>query len=173
MSWQWISRKYWRTIGNNNWCFATHKCSDKPLKLFNHAETKIVRHTKVKGVASPMDENLIYWSSRLGRHPQMPRSKAFLLRRQKGKCNWCGLYFREGDKLELDHILPKSNGGTNRRNNLQLLHKHCHHNKTRNDTQTLVSTKGTYNKSCLIEEPDEVKVSPPVLKTPRISECPA
>ena len=65
-------------------------------------------------------------------------SKAFLLRRQKGKSSLCGLYFREGDRLELDHILPKSNGGTNRRDNLQLLHKHCHHNKTRNDIQNLV-----------------------------------
>ncbi len=131
-SWQWITRKYWRTIGKNHWCFATNS-SDNPLKLFNHADTKIVRYTKVKGVASPLDGNLIYWSSRMGKNPGLPRSKAFLLRRQKGKCNLCGLYFREGDFLELDHILPKSCGGTNRRDNLQLLHKHCHHQKTRND----------------------------------------
>ncbi|NET48981.1 MAG: group II intron reverse transcriptase/maturase [Merismopedia sp. SIO2A8] len=172
-SWQWISRKYWRTIGNNHWCFATYKYSDNPLKLFDHADTKIVRHTKVKGVASPMDGNLIYWSSRLGKHPQMPESKALILKRQKGKCNWCGLYFREGDKLELDHILPKIMGGKNRFNNFQLLHKHCHHNKTRVDNQTLINTKGTHDRSCLIEEPDEVKVSRPVLKTSRVGDCPA
>ncbi|MGB3691759.1 MAG: HNH endonuclease [Spirulinaceae cyanobacterium] len=133
-SWQWISRKYWRTIGNNHWCFATRNQTDKPLKLFDHADTKIVRHIKVKGSVSPMDGNLIYWSSRLGRHPQMPRSKAFLLKRQHGKCNGCGLYFRSGDRLELDHILPQSRGGTNRRDNLQLLHQHCHHHKTRHDS---------------------------------------
>ncbi len=148
-------------------CFATNNNSDNPLKLFNHAETKIVRHIKVKGVASPMDGNLIYWSARMGKHPQMPRSKAFLLQRQKGKCNLCGLYFREGDKLELDHILPKSNGGTNRRDNLQLLHKHCHHDKTRNDILTLVINTGTHNKSCITEEPDKLKSLRPVLKTSR------
>ena len=80
-------------------CFATNN-SDNPLKLFNHADTKIVRHIKVKGVTSPMDGNLIYWSSRMGKHPDLPRSKAFLLHRQKGKCSLCGLYFREGDRLE-------------------------------------------------------------------------
>ncbi len=41
-SWQWSSRKYWRTIGNNHWCFALND-SDNPFKLFNHADTKIVR----------------------------------------------------------------------------------------------------------------------------------
>ena len=149
-SWQWISRKYWRTIDSDRWCFATNN-SDNPLKLFNHADTKIIRHIKVKGVASPLDGNLIYWSSRMGKHPQMPGSKAFLLRRQKGKCSLCGLYFREEDRLELDHILPKSNGGTNRRDNLQLLHKHCHHSKTRNDIQTLVFNTGTHDKGCITE----------------------
>ncbi|VEP15871.1 RNA-directed DNA polymerase [Hyella patelloides LEGE 07179] len=165
-SWQWISRKYWRTIGNNHWCFALND-SDNPFKLFNHADTKIVRHIKVKGIASPMDGDLIYWSSRMGKHPQMPSTKAFLLRRQKGKCNKCGLYFREEDRLELDHILPKSLGGKNRRDNLQLLHKHCHHQKTRQDTQNLVTNLGTYDKSCISEERSEGKLSRSVLQTSR------
>ncbi len=97
-SWQWSSRKYWRTIGNNHWCFALND-SDNPFKLFNHADTKIVRHIKVKGIASPMDGNLIYWSSRMGKHPQMPRSKAFLLHRQKGKCNKHGFSWHEKNPL--------------------------------------------------------------------------
>jgi RNA-directed DNA polymerase len=170
-SWKWISRKYWRTIGNNNWCFATHNQSNNPLKLANHADTKIVRHTKVTGCASPMDGNLIYWSSRMGKHPQMPRCKAFLLKRQKGKCNRCELYFREGDRLELDHILPQSKGGTNRRDNLQLLHQHCHHEKTRDD-KTLVKV-GTHDKGCITEERSELKGSCSVLKTSRMGDCPA
>ncbi|MEM9540226.1 MAG: HNH endonuclease, partial [Cyanobacteria bacterium P01_E01_bin.42] len=158
-------------LERDRWCFATHNQSNNPLKLANHADTKIVRHTKVAGCASPMDGNLIYWSSRMGKHPQMPRSKAFLLKRQKGKCNRCGLYFCEGDRLELDHILPQSKGGRNRRDNLQLLHQHCHHEKTRDD-KTLVKV-GTHDKGCITEEPDEVKVSSPVLKTSRVSDLPA
>ncbi len=171
-SWQWISSKYWKTIGNRRWCFSTN-CSDNSLKLFNHAETKIVRHIKVKDTASPMDGNLIYWSSRMGKHPEFPQSKAFLLKRQKGRCNHCGLYFKEGDSLEIDHILPKSNGGTNQRDNLQLLHKHCHHNKTKEDQQTLGIKTGTDDKSCITEERSESKDSCSVLQTSRMGDCPA
>ena len=109
----------------------------------------------------------------MGKHPEFPRSKAFLLKRQKGKCNHCGLYFKEGDSLELDHIIPKSNGGTNRRDNLQLLHKHCHHDKTREDISTLVINTGTHDKSCVTEERSESKDSCSVLKTSRMGDCPA
>ena len=108
----------------------------------------------------------------MGKHPQMPRSKAFLLKPQKGKCNQCGLYFREEDRLELDHILPKYLGGKNQRDNLQILHKHCHQSKTRNDIQTLVINTGTHDKGCVTEERSESKASCSVLQTSRMGDCP-
>ena len=48
---------------------------------------------------------------------------------------------------------------------LQLLHRHCHDAKTRTDGST-----GAHVRSPLIEEPDEVKVSRPVLKTSGFSD---
>ena len=45
----------------------------------------------------------------------------------------CGLYFREGDPLEVDHIVPKYLGGSDAYFNLQLLH--CHGRKTAADYQ--------------------------------------
>ena len=60
----------------------------------------------------------------------MPSQVAALLKRQKGKCSYCGLYFRENDVMEVDHIVPKSNGGRDSNHNYQLLHRHCHHKKT-------------------------------------------
>ena len=85
---------------------------------------------KVKGDKSPYDGNLIYWSTRMGRNPEMPTSKAIRLKKQKAKCNWCKLHFREGDILEEDHIIPTALGGKNEYENLQLLHAHCHDEKT-------------------------------------------
>jgi rubredoxin len=38
---------------------------------------------------------------------------------QKGKCNQCGLFFREDDVLEVDHIIPKSQGGKDDYKNIQ------------------------------------------------------
>ncbi|ERT06039.1 HNH endonuclease family protein [Lyngbya aestuarii BL J] len=128
----WIMRKYWHTEKNDNWVFSTRE-GENPLKMARHQDTKIVRFVKVKGNRSPYDGDLIYWSSRLGSHPEMPAEKAFLLKKQKGRCTYCGLHFQDGDLLETDHIIPKSKGGKDNRDNKQLLHRHCHDLKTTKD----------------------------------------
>ena len=93
----WVSNKYWQTIGDNNWVFATSQEGKNPMRLRSHTETKIIRHVKVKGDASPYDGNLIYWSTRMGEHRETTTRVATLLKSQKGKCTHCGLYLRESD----------------------------------------------------------------------------
>lgn len=133
----WVSKKYWQTIGGNNWVFATKQEGKNPMRLRTHVETPIVRHVKVKGEASPFDGNLIYWSTRLGEHPEVTNRVATLLKKQKGKCSHCGLFFKDGDLLEKDHITPKAKGGKNSYDNLQLLHRHCHDTKTATDSKAI------------------------------------
>ena len=92
----------------------------------------------------------------------MPKRVTTLLKKQKGKCTHCGLYLREKDLLEVDHIIPRTKGGKDEYKNLQVLHKHCHDTKTAEDG----SVGGMQlDKHQITEEPDEVKVSRPVLKT--------
>ena len=129
----WVANKYWQTIGGKNWAFATRQEGKNPMRLRTHVETPIVRHVKVKGDASQYDGNLIYWSSRMGTHPEATTRMATLLKAQKGKCTHCGLYFREEDVLEIDHIIPKTLGGKDNYKNLQILHRHCHDRKTAED----------------------------------------
>ena len=121
--------KYWRTVGDRNWCFST----ENGIKLTLHSDTPIVRHIKVKGVASPFDGNWTYWSKRRGEYPETPNRVASLIKRQKGICPHCGLYFTSTDIVEVDHIKPTSLGGKDTYDNLQLLHKHCHDTKTATD----------------------------------------
>jgi RNA-directed DNA polymerase len=128
----WVCNKYWHTQGKNNWVFSTRE-GKSPFSLAAHQDTKIVRYVKVKGEKSPYDGDTIYWSSRLGKHPEMPREKSYLLKKQKGKCNHCGLIFREEDLIETDHIIPTHKGGKNSKENKQLLHRHCHDLKTKQD----------------------------------------
>lgn len=90
------------------------------MRLQQHDETPIIRHVKVKGEASPYDGNLIYWSSRMGTHPEATKRVATLLKKQRGRYNHCGLYFREEDVLEIDHIIPKSKDGKDEYKNLQI-----------------------------------------------------
>ncbi len=128
----WVNNKYWHTIGMNNWRFSgIYK--DIQYVLPMHQETKITRHTKVKGEASPYNGETIYWASRRGKHPEVKTTVARKLKRQKGKCNYCHLNFLPEDIIEIDHIIPRTAGGDNTTDNLQLLHKHCHDVKTKAD----------------------------------------
>lgn len=130
---KWQITKYFQKVGNDQWTFATPREGNNPMVLYKHSETAIKRHIKVKGDASPYDGNLIYWSIRMGKHPEMPKTRATLLKKQKGKCTHCNLLFKENDVIELDHIQPSSLGGKSGYENLQLLHRHCHDEKTRTD----------------------------------------
>ena len=130
--WYEAQKKYWTKIGNNNWVFATRQRDANPLRLLTHTEfgSSSTKYVKVKGEASPFNGELVYWSTRMGKNPDMPTRKVSLLKRQKGICPWCCLHFREEDILEEDHILANALGGKDRYDNLQLLHGHCHDAKT-------------------------------------------
>ena len=129
---KWIRLKYFKTVGNDNWVFATRE-DNNPLRLIKHRSTEIKRYVKVKGNASPYDGDWVYWSTRMGVHPEIPVRVAKLLKRQVGKCAHCGSYVKDGDRLEVDHIIPKSKGGKDSYENWQLLHRHCHDKKTASD----------------------------------------
>ena len=104
----WVAKKYWHTLGQRNWVFSTIDKDDKiKYKLTSYGETQIKRHVKVKGNKSPFDGDLTYWTTRLGKHPEISTRVAKLLKKQKGKCNHCGLKFTNNDIMEVDHIIPR------------------------------------------------------------------
>lgn len=121
----WIVRKYWRV--NGGWKF---QAPNGGAQLRRHDETHYECYVKVAGARSPYDGDWIYWSARLGYHPKVPPRVAKLLKRQRGKCRECGQWFREGDVMEVDHLIPRSRGGSSSLHNLQLLHGQCHYLKT-------------------------------------------
>ncbi|NEQ04724.1 MAG: group II intron reverse transcriptase/maturase [Moorea sp. SIO4E2] len=141
----WVNKKYWGTKVEkpknpwespkvDNWTFTTKEDNHLP----KHAKTKIIRHIKVKEARSPYDGDLIYWNTRMQKHPEMTTQKGRLLKRQKGKCTHCGLTFRDGDLLEKHHIIPRALGGNDLDKNLELIHRHCHdikHGTTINTTE--------------------------------------
>lgn len=53
-------------------------------------------------------------------------AKQFLLVRESGKCQLCRKGYKEGDGWHIHHIIPRADGGTNKPDNLALLHKSCH-----------------------------------------------
>ncbi|MBW4624480.1 MAG: group II intron reverse transcriptase/maturase [Brasilonema octagenarum HA4186-MV1] len=129
----WVVKKYWQTVEGANWVFATRAEGKNPMRLLKHSAIEIKRHVKVKSESSPYDGNLVYWSTRKGNNPEMPKRVSKLLKKQKGKCTHCGLIFREDDVMEVDHRIPISQGGKDSYENWDLLHRHCHDTKTAND----------------------------------------
>ncbi|MGK7948441.1 MAG: group II intron reverse transcriptase/maturase [Xenococcaceae cyanobacterium] len=136
----WVSDKYWGKIGEDRWTFRV-KYNDSTISLIKHNKIAIKRHTKIRNTKSPFDGDTIYWATRMKKHPELKDPIAKMLHKQKGKCNWCELPFQEDDVIENDHITPVKAGGINSINNRQLLHKHCHDEKTRNDLEAIKAYK--------------------------------
>ena len=130
---KWVKNKYWKSIENQNWVFAETQEGKITYTLKLHSDTKIIRHIKVRGNKSSYDGDFTYWSNRLRKYPLTSKRVGTLLKKQQGKCNLCKLTFTSQDILEIDHITPKSQGGTENYKNLQLLHRHCHDTKTYQD----------------------------------------
>ncbi len=149
----WIANKYWHVQEGKGWHF-----SNQEATLWKHGQAHVQKHIKVKGAASPYDGDLLYWSQRLKTHPLFNGVKGALLRKQQGKCRWCGLLFQDTDVIEIDHITPKSEGGGEELSNKFLLHRHCH------DERHAKRAKGICAKDPIIEEPDAGKLACPVLK---------
>jgi RNA-directed DNA polymerase len=120
--------KYWHHIEEKR----TFSTKDG-MRLASHVDTPIVRHVKVRGDKSYFDGDVLYWSARKGTHPELPNRVARLLKRYKGRCPECGLMFVADDLIEVDHILSKEDCGTDKFDNLQPLHRHCHDVKTARD----------------------------------------
>jgi RNA-directed DNA polymerase len=152
----WIATRYWHPeLGR--WTFA----DNDGKQLDDHSSTAIQRHIKVRGDKSPYDGDWGYWATRTGRHPELPGRVSRLLRVQQGRCAACRLAFTAEDVWEIGHIIPRAEGGQHRRDNWQLLHGHCH------DAKTAADAVGAHDKGYVTEEPDEVKISRPVLETSR------
>jgi RNA-directed DNA polymerase len=126
----WIVHQYWKFTEKERWLFQP---PNSELRLMLHRKVAIKRHIKVQGKRSPYDGDWVYWSTRLGRHPEVSTRVSRLLKKQKGCCTECGLRFTLDDVMEVDHIIPREWGGSNADYNCQLLHRHCHDQKTARD----------------------------------------
>ncbi len=123
---KWIARKYW-DLKNRGWRF-TYRSQDYSYFLPKHTDFRCgKRWVKVQNTRSPFDGDETYWSKRMGdKYLTSDPQKARLLKKQKGKCGYCGLNFYPEDLTEKHHLKEKSKGGNNSDKNLVLIHLHCH-----------------------------------------------
>lgn len=125
---RWIREKYWGRLhptSKNNWVFGNKK-TGRFLLQFNWFPQK--RHIKVQGTASPDNPALKdYWGKRqLAKIDELPKWKINIARLHNFKCPVCGETVNNGEQLHVHHKVPKKNGGTDKRENLMLVHLYCH-----------------------------------------------
>lgn len=116
---RWVKDKYFTRHEGYDWTFAKGK-----QRLLRHSETSIERWVKVAGNRSPFDGDWVYRSTRMARHPELPKRNAYLLNQQKGRCPHCRMRFTVNDLMEIHH--KDGNHRNDKWDNLQLLHRHCH-----------------------------------------------
>lgn len=155
LCWGWVSRKYWRRE-TGSWTFAT---PNRDAVLASHRR-RVVRKLPIRHGASIYDGDWTYWGRRLAQYPNLNPTRAKLLKKQRGKCAFCGLYLRtDSDLVEVDHVISRAHNGSQFFKNKQLLHAHCHDQKVEGHAGSVRA------KDQVIEELDEGKPSRPVLKT--------
>lgn len=105
-----------------------------------------LKHVKVRSTESPYNtDSGIYWNNRMDKYSPFPSGTRYLLKVQRGKCTLCGEKFCIQDSVdwEIDHKVPRNEGGSNTYSNLQLVHKMCHINKTVEDQKRTRINRGT------------------------------
>lgn len=130
--------KFDGTTHKDNWILVGHQKGKKGIMKQNFLPhlvwVKSRKHVKVLNSETPFTQS-IYWALRSRKHsPQALRIRTLLIQ-QKQICPFCKHKFTELDSTswEVNHIQPRSQGGKDEYKNLQLLHKHCHIQKTRKD----------------------------------------
>jgi RNA-directed DNA polymerase len=129
---KWLANRYWIT-SLKRWAFATQvqdtKGKRRWLKLIDISAIPIRRHIKVKAEANPFDPKWeLYFEQREERRmSQTVDGRTWRLwRRQRGRCPSCRQPISVETEWHTHHIIWRVNGGSDRLDNLVLLHPTCH-----------------------------------------------
>jgi RNA-directed DNA polymerase len=126
--WQWLYKRYWGKLNKtrkDKWVFGNKRSGHYLLKF---SWFKIVRHTKVRGTASPDDPSLrgYWWQRQKVNARHLVSSDVKLAEAQKWTCRLCGMALINGEELHRHHKQPKAEGGPDSYNNRELVHLFCH-----------------------------------------------
>lgn len=128
---RWIKSKYFKRVGTRNWVFSDKYPSGNTVELIYANDTPIKRHTKIKAEANPYDPEFEqYFEQRLDyawkNSDQGKRKTMQLWIRQQKRCPMCKQYITFETGWNIHHIIERHKGGSDKLDNLVLLHPNCH-----------------------------------------------
>jgi hypothetical protein len=77
----------------------------------------------IQKIENPDIKGIQYQQGSLFEYENM---RSFLMAREHGKCQLCEKEFSRGNPSHIHHIISRKQGGSDKENNLALLHKKCH-----------------------------------------------
>ena len=129
---KWIKNKYFYRYHNQNWAFGFWE-DRKEKSIFRHlprmSNIPIKRHGLIKGEFNPYDKKWQeYTENRASRKMKFSMTDTVykIWKSQKGQCPCCKHRIDESTKWHIHHALPRNNGGSDKINNLLLMHPECH-----------------------------------------------
>ena len=134
---RWIAKRYWRTVKIRDWVFAAdlperdEEGNIQTVELMIAARVKIERHKKIKSEANPYDPDWesyfeARWQEQMKRSLRGRLKELHLWERQEGQCPVCRDRLKWTRRWDIHHLVPKTEGGSDKQSNLALLHPNCH-----------------------------------------------
>jgi len=125
-------KQFARTLKGNK------RDNERALSLIRYADDLVVIHENLD-VIKKCQQIISEWLAQFDLELKPSKTRiVHTLKEYEG--NKSGFTFLDGDLIETDHITPKAIGG-NQKDNLQLLHRHCHDIKTRQDLRDIKTHK--------------------------------
>jgi RNA-directed DNA polymerase len=127
---KWKKRKYFTTIEDRNWVFFG-TTEDRTLTLYSAAQVPITRHRKIQGEANPYNPVWeTYYEERLDTKVVGTfKGRQWLIqlwKEQGGLCPICHQKITKITGWHSHHIIFRTKGGSDTKENRVLLHPTCH-----------------------------------------------
>jgi RNA-directed DNA polymerase len=130
---KWVLNHHWQELGTRQVFASTmlnRKGEQMPLVLYRLADTKIVRHLKIKGQYNPFDPEWVLYGEKLhvGRMSQeiWNAQRLKLWMHQGGLCALCEQLLDSANASDDHHLVYRRHGGSEALANRVLLHPVCH-----------------------------------------------
>ena len=129
---KWTSKKYWGRFNqsrNDKWTFGNKRNGNHIIKF---QWFKIKRHTLIKGKSSPFDSSLKEYFIERRKKSSSDESQKYnkkwqnIAKRQNYICPHCSQTLFNDEITNVHHIKPRHLGGSNKTDNLVILHYFCH-----------------------------------------------
>jgi len=165
----WVRARYFTEYKNRQWVFAVREKDVNGTstwkRLVEISDIPIRRHVKIRAEANPYDPK---WEGYFEAREQRAMAHEFrgplrnLWRRQNGSCLVCRQQITSDTRWNVHHVVWKVFGGSDRVDNLALLHPDCH--RQVHSRRTTVVHRVLRNSAFEGLEPDAGKLARPVVR---------